>query len=711
MSHSADNTTSAEGPRLTLRQLQQLCTRVLDEVASEEESCTLNRVLANDPAARQVYLRHVALHSALHASTGKQKQAEEELLRLHIAQAVRDEDSAVDGGPAPAGADSLAEERPALAPAGSGLRVGFGTLLAIAASVMAIAIGGGLWMSSRPDSVVVSAAKDDADGSIAAARVSYLSNAAQTTIGKLTPQQTFAAGDTVSLAEGQVELTYRSGTKLLLIGPADFVVEKEGGALRCGGLVASVTEAGHGFTIETPNGKVVDLGTEFGVAVDDLGVSEVSVFDGKVEAFPGSDAGAKIELTKGHGLQWDQENLVELDADLRRFATSVLEYANLGGKAVEHPLLIDSFSQNNLDANRWKSLGNVSSTDGSLRMRGQGVADERPYLVAAAPLDMSLGAVTVTCDFRFKESPNGNAPSLAIFSRGADSRGIALQPWRGMLASGVRCALDSDPQSGQATLRAGVKLESNREVTEVASTSLPALRPGVPYRVVMRDDGVNVSLTLSERDAPQSAKTVRCRSLFRGAQNHVAFEGGVDGVTLIESVAISQSSSAPAFPQLRRPLFDPPERAGPQPDRASPLGFARTGGRPLANRRRFRRERARPRSLVDARQSEGRVGRRATRSAEQGRAHRHMEATPLSADFNAYRSNRGSGHGARPGEIRGQLPRRLRRLFLRDDTGRGPTRQRPGLGALGAAAWCSRKPVARIVGLRAQSRTPREAGA
>ena len=41
-----------------------------------------------------------------------------------------------------------------------------------------------------------------------------------------------------------------------------------------------------GYTILTPTAEVVDLGTEFGVDVDDSGASEVHVFDGDVVARP-----------------------------------------------------------------------------------------------------------------------------------------------------------------------------------------------------------------------------------------------------------------------------------------------------------------------------------------------------------------------------------------------------------------------------------------
>ena len=95
-----------------------------------------------------------------------------------------------------------------------------------------------------------------------------------------------SAGHVLQLTRGEMRLTYGSGVELRLLGPAEFVVGPAGGRLVRGGVRAVVPEKGRGFTIETPNGKVVDLGTEFGVAVDDFGVSEVNVFQGMVDAFP-----------------------------------------------------------------------------------------------------------------------------------------------------------------------------------------------------------------------------------------------------------------------------------------------------------------------------------------------------------------------------------------------------------------------------------------
>ncbi len=43
----------------------------------------------------------------------------------------------------------------------------------------------------------------------------------------------------------------------------------------------------------TPSGKVVDLGTEFGLSVDEAGAATVRVFTGVVEAFPLASGSAR----------------------------------------------------------------------------------------------------------------------------------------------------------------------------------------------------------------------------------------------------------------------------------------------------------------------------------------------------------------------------------------------------------------------------------
>lgn len=71
----------------------------------------------------------------------------------------------------------------------------------------------------------------------------------------------------------------------MLEGPSDLeLVSGMSAKLLRGKLTARVPEAAIGFEILSPQGKVIDLGTEFGIVVSDNGSADVYVFEGKVEA-------------------------------------------------------------------------------------------------------------------------------------------------------------------------------------------------------------------------------------------------------------------------------------------------------------------------------------------------------------------------------------------------------------------------------------------
>jgi hypothetical protein len=96
------------------------------------------------------------------------------------------------------------------------------------------------------------------------------------TAGSVTAERVF-------FRSGLVELTYASGVRVTLEGPADFsVTNATSGTLADGKLVAYVPPGAEGFTVDYAQGKVVDLGTEF--AMDVKGSkAEVGVFDGEIE--------------------------------------------------------------------------------------------------------------------------------------------------------------------------------------------------------------------------------------------------------------------------------------------------------------------------------------------------------------------------------------------------------------------------------------------
>jgi hypothetical protein len=100
------------------------------------------------------------------------------------------------------------------------------------------------------------------------------------------PGDKFENGRILEIASGIAEMKFPSGVSVLLEGPAWFqVTGDKSGRLGRGKLVARVTERkGRGFVIDGPSGRVVDLGTEFGVSVEQSGEMEVHVLDGAVTA-------------------------------------------------------------------------------------------------------------------------------------------------------------------------------------------------------------------------------------------------------------------------------------------------------------------------------------------------------------------------------------------------------------------------------------------
>jgi len=101
-----------------------------------------------------------------------------------------------------------------------------------------------------------------------------------------------AAGDRLKLDRGLAEIAFETGAAIILEGPAELVIGDEESGIRIqepeseiqnpkskiqnacflnlGKLVARVPKQAHGFTVQTPTMKIVDLGTEFAVSVQSL---------------------------------------------------------------------------------------------------------------------------------------------------------------------------------------------------------------------------------------------------------------------------------------------------------------------------------------------------------------------------------------------------------------------------------------------------------
>jgi hypothetical protein len=99
-----------------------------------------------------------------------------------------------------------------------------------------------------------------------------------------TNQSPVRLGEPLTIESGVVQLELKRGVTLLVEGPARWSIEGDNRAtLKSGKIVAKVPPQAIGFTIETPEVKIVDLGTEFGVVADPEGKTDVHVLRGRVE--------------------------------------------------------------------------------------------------------------------------------------------------------------------------------------------------------------------------------------------------------------------------------------------------------------------------------------------------------------------------------------------------------------------------------------------
>jgi hypothetical protein len=150
-----------------------------------------------------------------------------------------------------------------------------------------------------------------------------------------------------ALSAGLLEITYKTGAKILLQGPCTFKVEfPNGGYLSRGKLTARVesgelrvgrnAEGGKRkaeeplpnsrfFTIRTPTAVITDLGTEFGIEVDENGVTESHVKQGKVDVKtidPQSGKEKHARVAEGNAVRIDPKsgNFVSVSYSPDRFA-------------------------------------------------------------------------------------------------------------------------------------------------------------------------------------------------------------------------------------------------------------------------------------------------------------------------------------------------------------------------------------------------------
>ena len=271
----------------------------LNGTLDEARLAELEDCLRADPEARRYFVRYARLHTDLHLEL-RARQASERVL-------------------------DVIDRQTAAAPARRRRR-GL-TLLAVAAGlVVAAAVGWGV-----------------VHGRGAGATVAWLVNAQNCTWADGEPPGDLRAGTTLRVDRGLAELRFQCGARVVLEGPARLeLLSGTSARLGSGKLTARVPPEAAGFEVLSPQGKVIDLGTEFGVSVGDGRATEVVVFEGQVEAHPagGPEAGwVSVARNQSAVMTAGGVTVRPADPDAGRFVREIVAAA--GRRAAERRLTFD----------------------------------------------------------------------------------------------------------------------------------------------------------------------------------------------------------------------------------------------------------------------------------------------------------------------------------------------------------------------------------
>lgn len=136
------------------------------------------------------------------------------------------------------------------------------------------------------------------------------------------------------LDSGHAVLLFNNGARLMLQGPLRATLDDANRVtVGYGDVAANVPQSGRGFTVRSQGLELIDLGTEFGVAVAESGETELHVFRGAVQLRKEGKSAANGEtFLSNRAVRFDpQSQAIEpIHADGPRFAWAMdhLKYLN-----------------------------------------------------------------------------------------------------------------------------------------------------------------------------------------------------------------------------------------------------------------------------------------------------------------------------------------------------------------------------------------------
>ena len=308
--------------------INDLLTSLCDETISPEEMEQLDRLLCTDASARQIYLEYLDLHARLsfgHAAgevangqwpmdseerSGDRDQGSEAANQRSLTTSSSFDSQSLALNSFPIITLDVSDLPSPLASAPSPFYITHPFLFSNLFAVLVLSIGIlGAWIyqidtpqpiahQNRP--AVRSGNPSGADKMVFVGQITGMVDIrwADDSTGALGGARV-PLGRRYALASGRMEITYDTGAKVILQGPATYEVNsRDGGFLSVGKLTARLDNAKlraadqksslstrHSplFTIKTPTAIVTDLGTEFGVEVGKNGRTIAHVFRGSVQ--------------------------------------------------------------------------------------------------------------------------------------------------------------------------------------------------------------------------------------------------------------------------------------------------------------------------------------------------------------------------------------------------------------------------------------------
>lgn len=186
-------------------------------------------------------------------------------------------------------------------------------------------------------------------------------------ISKIYPSGQTAKLKQLVVTDGKIKLRLDSGVSIEISGNNETCfhspMEIE---LKKGALTVQVGEKGKGFVVSTETAKVVDLGTRFGVAINEDGNTDVAVLSGAVEVYKPKTKNQKPEkiasLSKGEAIRVDRKHRKT------RLAAIALEgnsLAVINRKGKQKPIVVDvTDSITKVDFNRFYTISPRSMAAG-----------------------------------------------------------------------------------------------------------------------------------------------------------------------------------------------------------------------------------------------------------------------------------------------------------------------------------------------------------